>query len=96
MSLKDELKEYYTVEELASLLRVTRAVIEKWEQGGELAGEVFEAVTRYPRREVEKLLGKQRRAKWVKMRRAGVAVLGILAAIAGAVAAKKLRNRDDD
>lgn len=91
MSLKDDLKEYYTIEELASLLRVTNAAIEKLEQGGEIVGDAFGAVTRFPRREVEKLLHKKRH---LQKRRAGLAGLGLLAAIAGGFAALKLRNRD--
>jgi excisionase family DNA binding protein len=90
MSLKDELKEYYTVEELSALLRVTHATIEKLEQGGELAGEVFGAITRYPRHEVEKLLGKRRR---VKLRRAGIAILGVLAAVISAGVAWQQRKK---
>lgn len=93
MSLKDELKEYYTVEELASLLRVTDVAIEKLAQGGEIAHDVAGAVMRIPRREVEKLLGKRRKAK---IRRAGFAGVGLLAALIGAFAALKLRNREED
>lgn len=90
MSLKDELKEYYTVGELAALLRVTDAAIEKWTQCGEVAHEVVEAAIRIPRGEVEKLLGKRRR---VKMRRAGVAGVAILTAIAGAGVAWQKRRK---
>jgi excisionase family DNA binding protein len=93
MSLKDELKEYYTVEELAALLRVTDSAIEKLAHGGEIAHDIVDAAMRIPRREVEKLLTQRRR---VKMRRAGLAGLGLLAAIAGGVAAMKMRNRDGD
>ena len=93
MSLKDELKEYYTVEELAAVLRVTDAAIEKLAQGGEVAHDIVDAVIRIPREEAEKLLGKRHR---VKMRRAGLAGLGILVAIAGGIAAMKMRTRDDD
>ena len=92
MSLKDELKDYYTVEELAAVLRMTEATIEKLARGGEIAHHVAGAAIRIPRHEVEKLVGKRRR---VKMRRAGLAGLGILAALAG-VAAAKLRSRDDE
>ena len=92
MSLKDELKEYYTVEELAALLRVTNAAIEKWYQGGEIAGDAFGAMTRFPRREVEKLLHRRR----AKRRRVGMTGLGILAAIVGGFAAMKMRGRDQN
>ena len=91
MSLKDELKEYYTVEELAALLRVTDAAIEKWEQGGEIVGDAFGAMTRFPRREVEKLLHHHRRAK---RRRVGLTGLGIFAALIGGFAAMKMRGRE--
>lgn len=91
MGLKDELKEYYTVQELASLLRVTDAAIEKWEQGGEIVGDAFDTVTRFPRHEVEKFLNKRRR---VQIRRAGLAGLGVLAAIGAGFAALKLRGSD--
>lgn len=93
MSLKDELKEYYTVEELSALLRVTEAAIEKWHQGGEIVGDVFGAVTRFPRHEVEKLLNKRRR---VQMRRAGLAAIGIFAALVGGLAARKIRKSKED
>ncbi len=92
MGLKDELKEYYTVEELAAVLRVTDAAIEKLAHGGEIAHDMVDAAIRIPRHEVEKLLGKRRR---VKMRRAGLAGLGVLAAIAGSFAALKLRKREE-
>ena len=90
MALKDELKEYYTVEELATVLRVTDAAIEKLVQAGELAADIGEAALRIPREEAEKLIGKRNR---VKLRRAGLAGLGFLAAVAG-VAAWKMKRRD--
>ena len=91
MGLKDELKEYYTVEELAALLRVTDAAVEKWAQGGEIVGDAFGAMTRFPRREVEKLLRRHRRAK---RRRVGMAGLGIFAALVSGFAAMKMRARE--
>lgn len=93
MGLKDELKEYYTVEELAAVLRVTNAAIEKLTHGGEIAHDIADAAIRIPRREVEKLLNQRRRAK---MRRAGLAGLGLFAAVAGVIAAFKLRKREDE
>lgn len=92
MGLKDDLKEYYTVGELAAVLRMTDVAIEKLAHGGEIAHDIVGAAIRIPRHEAEKLLGKRRRAK---IRRAGLAGLGLLAALAGGVAAAKLRNRDD-
>ncbi len=91
MSLKDELKEYYTIGELAAVLRMTDAAIEKLAHGGEIAHDIVGAAIRIPRHEAEKLLSKRRRAK---IRRVGLAGLGILAALAGGVAASKLRNRE--
>ncbi len=92
MSLKDELKEYYTVGELAALLRVTDAAIEKLAQCGAIAHEVGDAAIRIPREEAEKMLGKRRR---VKMRRAGLAGLGVLAAIVGTVWQKRKAGQSD-
>jgi excisionase family DNA binding protein len=93
MSLKDELKEYYTVEELAALLRVTDAVIEKLAHGGEIAHDIVDAAIRIPRHEAEKLLGKRRR---VKIRRAGFAGLGLLVAVAGALFAWQKHQTSED
>ncbi len=92
MGLRDELKEYYTVQELAALVKVTEATVEKLAHCGEIAHEVVGAVIRIPRHEVEKLLGKRRRVKW---RRAGLAALGVLAALAGAGAAYQKRKNSD-
>jgi len=89
MSIKDELKEYYTVQELASLIRVTEATIEALAHGGEIAHEIVDAVIHIPRREVERLLDKRHRVKW---RRAALAVFGVLAAIAGAGVAWQKRK----
>lgn len=93
MSLKDELKEYYTVQELAGLLRVTDAAIEKLTHCGEIAHEVVDAAIHIPRHEVEQLLGKRRR---VKIRRAGLAGLGVLAAVIGAGLAWQRRHSDPE
>lgn len=90
MGLKDDLKEYYTVQELAALVKVTEATVEKLAQCGEIAHEVAGAAIRIPRHEVEKLLGKRRRAKW---RRAALTGLGVLAALAGAGAAWQKRKK---
>ena len=91
MAIRDELKEYYTVQELSSLIKVTETTIEALAHGGEIAHEIVDAVIHIPRREVEKLLDKRHRAK---LRRAGLTVCGVLAALAGAALWQK-RKRDE-
>ncbi len=52
----DELKDYYTVEELAGLLRVTDKVIHNMARAGELAHYMVGRVMRFRREDVEALL----------------------------------------
>ena len=94
MGLKDDLKEYYTVQELSALTKITESTIEKLAHGGEIACDIAESALRIPRAEAEKLLSKRRRAKW---RRVALTGFGVLAAIAGAgVAWQKSKNREEE